>query len=63
MWVLIEVLALIRGFPLRRNAVLRFHVDFDGAGSHKVAVSKFAILKGSFYRVSVHVFGDEVHFA
>ena len=61
--VLIEVLALTRWFRLRRNAVLRFYVDFDCAGSHKVAVPIFTISKASFYRVFVYVFGHERHFA
>ena len=61
--MLIEVLALGRWFRLRRNAVLRFYVDFDCAGSHKVAVPIFTISKASFYRVFVHVFAHERHFA
>ena len=59
----LEVLALGRWFRLRRNAVLRFYVDFDCAGSHKVAVPIFTISKASFYRVLVYVFGHERHFA
>ena len=59
--VLIEVLAL--RFRLRRNAVLRFYVDFDCAGSHKVCGPEIAISKASFYRVFLYVFGHELHFA
>ena len=54
---------MCRRFRLRRNAVLRFYIDFDCAGSHKVAVPILAISKASFYRVFVHVFGHERHFA
>ena len=61
--MLIEVLALGRWFRLRRNAVLRFYVDFDCAGSHKVWAAEIAISKASFYRACVHVFGHELHFA
>ena len=53
--VLIEALALSVGLRLRRNAVLRFYVDFDCAGSHKVSVAEIAISKASFYRAHVRV--------
>ena len=36
--MLIEVLAVTWWFRLRRNAVLRFYVDFDCAGSRNVGV-------------------------
>ena len=61
--MLIEVLALDCGFRLRRNAILRFYVDFDCAGSHKVCGPQIAISKASFYRVFMYVFGHELHFA
>ena len=54
--VLIEVLALTRWFRLRRNAVLRFYVDFDCAGSHKACVAEIAISKTSL--AFVRVFGN-----
>ena len=59
----IRVRSVCRRFRLRRNAVLRLYIDFDCAGSHKVAVPILAISKASFYRVFVHVFGHERHFA
>ena len=46
--VLIEVLALTRWFRLRRNAILRFYVDFDCAGSRKGCVWEIAISKHRF---------------
>ena len=61
--VLIEVLALGVWFRLHRNAVLKFHVGFDCAGSRKIGIPKIAISKASFYRVFVYVFGHELHFA
>ena len=59
----LEVLALCRRFRLRRNAVFRFYVDFDCAGSHKVCVAEIVMSKVSFYRVFVYVFGHELQFA
>ena len=59
----LEVLALGRRFRLRRNAVLRFYVDFDCAGSHKRCGPRIAISKASFYRVFAYVFGHERQFA
>ena len=61
--MLIEVLALTCWIRLRRNAVLRFLVDFDCAGSHRLGIEEIAISKASFYRVFVHVFGHELHCA
>ena len=55
--------AVCRRFRLRRNAILRFYVDFDCVGSRKVWVVEYAISKASFYRVFVYVFGYELHFA
>ena len=44
--VLIEILAVTWWFRLRRNAVLRFYVDFDCAGSHKACAAEIAIYEG-----------------
>ena len=46
--VLIKVLALCRRFRPRRNAVLRFCIDFDCAGSREVCVSEIAISRRRF---------------
>ena len=56
-----QCFTLGRRFRLRRNAVLRFYVDFDCAGSHKGWVPEIAISKTSFYRVFVYLFGHELH--
>ena len=59
-----EVLALTRWFRLRRNAVLRFYVDFNCAGSRQVCAPQSAISKALLDRVFVYVFGHhELYFA
>ena len=53
---------MCRRFRLRRNAVLKFYVDFDCAGSLKLPSQKSQLnSKASFYRVFAYVFGHELH--
>ena len=59
-WMFFEVFALCRWFRLGRNAVLRFYVRYDCAGSYKVCGPQSAISKASFYRVSIYACGHEL---